>query len=338
MFQAHMQGQAAALRLRAKRHTLSDVDSSIASHTNRWLMWRDLAHRVRPTYALSEWPAGMYRSWLDELTSQFTVQVADVCGRIQEMQERASAYGTIDSDEEFESCVNTALSLEQSFELNFASAPPDWLPVKGCAQSLPALHDRIPAHMLANRECPIINWKAGKQDNIGRRYNFGEDDDTEPYYPRIDTYLSKSVAFIWSFMRAARLHLLRAMIDLRLMSKQRQNPSPCNLPSFFDIRDRISDNIHDICAAFPYLLGDFYAGMPGFSPGPHLYASEMSPSGSAAIALWLLHKVLAVPGVSSAIRVWALGVFERLGTVGNIRHGLNLKRLYSQDQPIQSVD
>jgi hypothetical protein len=329
-----MQGQAAALRLRAKRRTLSDVDSSIASHTNRWLMWRDLAHRVRPSYSLSDWPPGMYRSWLDERAAQFTVQVADVCGRIQEMQERASAYGTVDSDEEFESCVSTALSLEQSFEQTFASAPADWLPVKGCAQSRSALQDRIPPHILANRECPIINWKVGKQDNIGKRYSFGEDYNDGPFYPRVDTYPSQQVGFIWSFMRAARLHLLRAMIDLCLIAEQRENPSSCNLPSFGDIRTRISDTIHDICAALPYLLGDFYAGMPGTSPSPHLYTSDMSPSGSAAIVMWLLHKVLAVPGVSSAIRAWALKVFERLGTVGNIRHGLNLKRLYSQDHPM----
>lgn len=329
-----MKGQAAAMRLRVKRHTLSAVESSVASHTNRALLWRDLANRTGPKYALSDWPPGMYRSWLDELSARFTAEVADVCGRIQEMHERASAYGTVNSNEELGYCTRAAVELDDSYKLNLASAPMDWLPVKGHPQQRSAIPDKTPSQILANKECSITNWKVGKQNNMGKHYNLNQDTYKEPYYPRFDIYPSHPIALLWSSIRCARLHLLRGMIDLHLLLKQRPNQTLGNLPSLEDVRTSISDTVHDICAVFPYLLGDFYAGLHNGLSDPCMSSSLTATSADATVSLWLLHKVLAVPGISSAIRTWALGVCERIGTVGNIRQGNNLKLLYSQEQPM----
>lgn len=327
------------MRVRAKQQTLSDLDSSLASHTNRWLLWRDLAERKRPAFGLSDWPQGMYRSWLDELSARFTVEVADLCGRVREMQDFASFYGRLESHEELVSCIETAIDLERSFERSYISSPTDWLPVKGSGQTRSALQDKSPPHMLANRECPILNSKIGRQDNVGKRYNLAyADADEEPYFPRVDTYPSHPIAMQWNFLRVARLHLLRVMIDIHLITKQRphiDHPALSTIPS---LRIKISETIHDICAVFPYVVGGFYAGTAvGASPRPDLYASGASPSVHAAATLWILHKVLAVPGISPAIRTWVLGVFERIGTMGNIRQGINMCNLYRQDRPILSA-
>ena len=137
-------------------------------------------------------------------------------------------------------------------------------------------------------------------------------------------------------MRGARLHLLRAMIDLRTMVDDRPDQGSCNLPSMDNLRAKLSDNIHDICGVFPYVIGDFYAGTAGVPQRPDLSATGLCSSADAVVSMWMLHKILAVPGISPPIRTWALGVFERIGTVGNIRQGLNLKTLYMRSQSMLS--
>ena len=134
-------------------------------------------------------------------------------------------------------------------------------------------------------------------------------------------------------MSAAHMHLLRAMIDLHLMVRERLDIVDSGLPSPVTIRTKLSNDINDICGSFPCLLGYFYAGVAGTSAGSDVYASGSSSSTDATGAMWMLHKVLCVPGLSPAVKRWGLGVFERLGTDGNIRQSLNLRDLYAQGRP-----
>ena len=322
------------MRLRAKESTLSNVDSSVTSLTNRWLLWRDLGRRKRPTLGLSNWPTGTYRSWLDELSAKLTSRTADLCGRVRDLQEHASDYGKWAFDEELASCISIALDLNQSFELNYASAPPEWLPVTGAAPSThpSALQDNISPESLSNLECPV--WRIWKKEFVSELHNYDLDLKTakqESYLLRVDTYPSRPIALLWNYMRCNRLHLLRIMIDLHLMVNKRPDLGHCNLPTITDIRTKLSETIHDICASMPCLVGDFCAGVASLSRQPDTSAAAKFCSGSAATALWILHKVCDVPGLSPAVKAWVLDVFDRVGTVGNIRQGINLKKLYSQD-------
>jgi hypothetical protein len=227
----------------------------------------------------------MYRSWLDELSASVTVRVADICSRVREMQEHATAYGRIDSDEEFLSSIKTAVDLDQFCEQSFASAPIDWLPVKGKSQltARSALHDRVPTSMLSNRECPILNWKIGRQNNIGKQHDFDQGtSNNETYIPRIDTYPSRPIALLWNYMRGVRSHLLRVMIDLRLMADERPDHGCCKLPSMNDLRTKLSNNIHDICGVFPYVIGGFFAGTAGVQQRPDLSVTDLAYSADAA--------------------------------------------------------
>ena len=324
------------MRLRAKERTLSNVDSSVTSHTNRWLLWRDLGRRKRPTLGISNWPSGTYRSWLDELSTKLTVRTADLCGRVRDLQEQGSGYGKWAFDEELASCISTALDLNQSFELNYASAPLEWLPLTGAAPSRhqSALQNNVSPESLSNLECPV--WKIWKQECVSELHHFDLDLKTakqESYLPRVDTYPSRPIALLWNYMRCNRLHLLRVTIDLQLMVNKRPGLDDCNLPTITDIHTKLSETIHDICASMPCLVGDFCAGVAGLSRQPDISAASECYSGSAGAALWILHKVCDVPGLSPAVKAWVLDVFDRVGTVGNIHQGINLKKLYSQDCP-----
>lgn len=322
------------MRLRAKDRTFSEIDSSVKAHTNRWLLWRDLGGRTRPTFGLSDWPIGTYRSWLDELSARLTVRTVDLCGRVRELQEHASDYGQWAFDEQLVSCISTALRLDQSFEQIYASGPQEWLPVPAeTPGSQPfALQDHVPPELLSNLESPVRRiWK---QEDVGERYDYDfslKTIEQEPYLPRFDTYPSRPVAVLWNFMRCNRLHLLRVMIDLHLMSNKRTDLGDCNLPTIDDLRCKLSETIHDICASMPCLVGSFCAGLSSSSSRPLTSATSECCSVSAVAALWILHRVCDVPVLSPAVKAWVLDVFDRVGTVGNIRQGTNLKKLYSRN-------
>ena len=283
LFYSHARGQSVAVRLRHSRQLPTLVDKSLLGHTNRWLIWRDLADRRRPSPDIYHYLADLHSSWLEGKATELLFLAADVCGRVRLLMEASVSIGTTDT-EELASCIVEAVHVNDSISACFQAAPTAWAPetISVGWEWRPALLEVSPP-TLSNLEYPL----SGLSEQMEPREEHDCRSSQTPtpqevYLPRLDIYSSQSIAFLWNYIRCAQLHVLRTMVDLRLLESSQMAHLYSTFPTYdtlrtdvsstyirtYEFRSKLTVNlsagvIHSICASIPYQLNDIAFDLDG---------------------------------------------------------------------------
>ena len=233
-FHSHYQGQSAILRMRNKNQSHSRWGKNLFATTNRGLIWRDMASLSRPHYGLVDWPPSTYPSPLAEASARMSVQAADIRGRMGQALSIASSSRGEDWRTELQSIALDALKTDHDMRICPIDVPESWQPRQlPIGFSTPSSVRQTPVH--------------GDHDVY--------EEGLTPYPSRIDVYPTHGIASLWNSTRLARLHLLRAMLDLAELDAESPvfASSHDRIPSTDYLYEQTRSTVEDICASVPFV-------------------------------------------------------------------------------------
>ncbi|MCJ1225005.1 hypothetical protein MMC12_001652 [Toensbergia leucococca] len=315
VFHAHHRGQAAILRMRHEEHHESRWSKHLFAHTNRGLIWRDIADRHRPYLGMTDWAPSTYASLLAEASARLSVRAADVRGQTCDALKVPLRQRDEKWYQNLRKIAIAAVELEIDMQKSIDLVPKSWRP-----WSLPIHSPPTP---------PAVCLQLDPKDALQPQDNMAPFSNPS----RIDLYLSQPIANLWNFVRLARLHLLRALLDLGKLNAEDPvlEPRLDSMPSLEHVLQVQCSDVEDICASVPFLLGDVDEA------GSLCAGKEHKPRPSDALGLiWVLVKLCYVPGLHPAVRAWICDIFHRLGSAGGLKIGLRLSKVYTKPPTIQT--
>ena len=242
-FHSHYQGQSAILRMRDGKQNQSRRGKNLFATTNRGLIWRDMASLSRPRLGLTDWPSSMYPSPLAEASARMSVQATDIRGRIGQLLSIEAADRDEDWRIELRAVALEALQTDYDMRNYPSSVPNDWQ-----TRKFPMRFSTPPS---------VLRTPESGDSEVSKN-------EMTPYPSRIDIYLTHGVASLWNFTRIARLHLLRAMLDLAELDAESPifTSSHDGIPPVDHLYEKIRSVVEDICATVPFVSVTNYPAHP----------------------------------------------------------------------------